>query len=688
MGRPIHQLLFVLTAILLINPILLSQEGQKEIVGHNRHKAQLAIDDSNFHKAIAYYNRFVKDKNLYPYDKHNRGVCYFRLGDVESACRDYMDGVKQNSNSLKFLCDSTFKLEKLQTYFYTDESLSAGNGFRPKYTKEDTLRGALRPERTCFDVHYYNLNIRINPRKKSIEGYNEIHFIGKNKSNVIQLDLFPNFSIERIIWGDLLPLDYHREYGAIFINLPQSIETQKKYKITVFYKGKPRKAPNPPWDGGFVWSRDRWLRHWVGVSCEHLGASSWWPNKDHLSDRPDSMSISVEVPSKYQAICNGTLQNVVKVNDKFTRYEWHINYPINNYNVTFYMGKYSEFTDTLAIEGDTLVKRYHVMPYHLEKAKRHFSQDRNLLLFYHDYFGPFPFPEDNFRMVESPYQGMEHQTAIAYGNDYEKSYKKSRYKTAKLDYIIVHEAAHEWWGNSLAATDMADIWLHEGFATYAEYLYIEHLLGYNEYQSEMVRISGSIYNQWPMVENYDVNENAFAGNDVYHKGAVMLHCLRTIINNDSLFKHLIKNFHLKYRDSVITTQTFVDYAQPYSHTDLTPFFAVYLYKTSLPVLNYSLQFRNDSLVFNYSWEGVEKGFEMPFAVKRNKFKEDAHAEENLAVRLVGRTKVQTKVFPNTKDITFFTYTNPSIIDDCPKHGYTYYHTKCIDCHVDLELNDK
>ena len=346
----------------------------------------------------------------------------------------------------------------------------------------------------------------------------------KQPTRSIQIDLFENFKINSITWNEI-PLTWRREYNAIFIDFPKQLETGEFHNIEISYQGKPLIAPNPPWDGGFVWEQDKNKNLWLGVACEQLGASSWWPNKDHLSDKTDSMRIQLEIPSGYQAVSNGDLVNTRAITKRRDCFTWFVEYPINNYNVTFYVGKYAAFNDTLIQDNDTLRMDYNVLEHNLDTAREHFVQAREVLQFYNKAFGYYPFAKDGFGLVESPYEGMEHQSAIAYGHGYKKNSAQD-YRNGFYDYIIVHEAAHEWWGNSVTARDMADVWIHEGFATYAEFMFIEDRLGKDEYYYELTDKSRYIFNVWPMVQNRDVNEDTFASNDVYNKGAMMLHCLQ------------------------------------------------------------------------------------------------------------------------------------------------------------------
>ncbi len=601
----------------------------------------------DFHGVITSLDKFLKILPGTSTAIYNRGIAKLNLGDLEGACIDLSLaktlGFKMDNNFYAYMCDKDFKLDLLKKEFYKNTELYADLDYRPKYTRKDTLRGALRPERTCFDVFYYDLEVKIIPRGKKIAGQNSVYFHVTEPTTRIQLDLFEQYSIKGIIWNGK-QLVYHREFDAVFIDFPQKLNPGEDQKIRVIYSGNPRKAPNPPWDGGFVWKKDKRRNQWTGVACEQLGASSWWPVKDHLSDEPDSMTITVDVPENYMAVSNGRLRSVRDAGKKYKSYEWFVSYPINNYDVTFYMGKFDYFTDTVHIERDTLLMKYYVLPCNLEKAKEHFKQANEVVSFYSKVFGEYPFMRDGFGLVESPYAGMEHQTAIAYGNGYDNSGGTNGYRNKKYDYIIVHEAAHEWWGNSVTAGDMADIWIHEGFATYAELLFIEHIFGEEEYLYELNKRRAYIFNFWPMVENRNVNENSFAGSDVYFKGATMLHCLRCTINNDSLFFRIIKEYCVKNRYKIVDTQSFIDFVNDYTHQDYGPFFEKYLYEKDLPVLKYIFTREGNNMVITYKWDGVKEGFFMPFAIRTDK---------NQPLRLEATTQYQTVTLEGVKWFTFY-----------------------------------
>jgi aminopeptidase N len=626
-----------------------------------------SLQEGNLIFGLELTNKYLELSPNSKYAFYNKGVALYQLGDMRGSCENFNRafelGFTKNEKSIDYYCNKEYKLKTLKEFYYKDELLTAENGYRPQYTKKDTLRGLLRPERSCFDVTFYNLSVRILINSKSIVGNNEIYFRVLEPTKRIQLDLAENMIIDSIVRYKQKLL-YSREYDAVWIDFPEELKKQSSEKITVYYKGKPRFAPNPPWDGGFVWKKSGIFTQFVGVACEQLGASVWWPTKDHLTDRPDSMGINIEVPDKYQAVCNGTLRKVTKAGNKYSRFEWFVQYPINNYNATFYMGKYVEFTDTLLTLGDTLICRYHVLPKNLEIAKKHFKQAHEVIDFYNRTYGPFPFWKDNFRMVESPYEGMEHQTAIAYGDAYDTDKNVISFQNKNYDYIIVHEAAHEWWGNSTTVGDMTDAWIHEGFATYSEYLFLEEKLGYTESLKELQKRMLSVFNFWPMVQNRNVNENAFASGDIYVKGAAMLQSLRSTVNNDSLFMAMIHGFYTEYKNSIVETTDFIEYANYFLCENYTPFFEKFLYDTDLPILNYTYERKPEGILFTYQWNEVPENFQMAFGIE---------SIPGNGIRLVGTTHKQEILLEQATTFNFYNLSKD--LSNAPHNSFTYYWTK-------------
>lgn len=626
-----------------------------------------AFEQKNFHGTIAYLDTLL---GIYPLADafYNRGIAKINLGNRSGACDDLNNAVSLGANLnkafIEYECNPSYLRDLMLKQFYKNTKVFPETGYRPKYTRADTLRGALRPERTCFDVNFYDLKVRIIPAGKKIKASNSVYFEVVQPTTRIQLDLFENLIIYEITWKGQ-ELKWVREFNAVFIDFPAELKKGERHMVTVAYGGKPLSAPNPPWDGGFVWKKDKNKNLWLGVACEQLGASSWWPTKDHLSDKPDSMQICLEVPSGYKAVSNGDLKKTENVQGNYTAFKWLVEYPINNYNATFYVGKYVSFSDTLIQGNDTLRLDYNVLEHNEETAERHFKQSIEVLEYYNKAFGFFPFARDGFGLVESPYEGMEHQTAIAYGHGYGNNTAQD-YRNKIYDYIIVHEAAHEWWGNSVTAADMADAWIHEGFATYAEYMFLENRLGKDEYYHELTENSRYIFNIWPMVQNRDVNEDAFASNDIYNKGAMLLHCLRSNINDDSLFFSLVHDFCVQNKYKTVNSNDFIRFTNRYTSTDYSDFFAKFLYDTEKAVLEYTFDQRGDNLVLRYRWAEVGKGFIMPFGVA---------TDSGRGIRLTATTEWKETVLEDTEWFNFYNLWKG--YQGCPDNSYTYYDTRMI-----------
>ena len=654
----------ILILLIILPSSMLRAQDEEDLT--NKVLVQFNLQD--FVGCIETCNQTLK---LYPKNKDvykARTLSYLILGDLKGAQKEYeiaeSHGVNLNEKSLRIIFDEDFKLKFLTKFFYKDEKIYPELGYRPRYTLKDSLRGALRPERTCFDVTFYNLKLKIDPKAKTIAGTNEITFRVVQPTKRIQIDLFAIYHIASITWQNK-SLTYHREYDAIFIDFPENLPVGNLETIAIEYSGKPQKASNPPWDGGFVWKKDKKGNLWDAVACEHLGASSWWPNKDHPSDESDSTLLTFIVPNGYDVISNGRLRSKTPVDHNYTSHTWFVSNPINNYDVTFYLGKYSHFSDTINNTSGEFPLDFYAMPYDFDVARKTFAQTKEILEYYEQAFGPFPFMKDKYGLIEAPYEGMENQGAIAYGNEFNKKDQGQIYLNRKYDYIIVHESAHEWWGNSVTASDMADIWLQEGFATYAEMMFIEHKYGYLEYLKEMKRKMAEIFNVWPVVQNYNVNENSFASNDCYTKGAVTLHNLRCLMDNDSLFFKLLKDFALKYEKKIVTTTDFTKMVNDYTGKNYDPFFKKFLYDNNLPVLKYIYRREGNDIVLKYQWDEVDKGFVMPFCIATNGDK---------SYKLTATTDAQEVVLKNASTFRFFTFfIDP---DKAEHNGYTYYWTRC------------
>jgi len=493
-------------------------------------------------------------------------------------------------------------------------SLFSCDIFSQEYTLSDSLRGNLSKKRTCYDVFFYDLNIIIDEKKKAIiNSYNDLHIEAIDDFNKIQIDLFNNLEITSIEFENDI-LEYQRISNAIFVDFPRKINKGERLIFRVNYTGFPRVAVNPPWDGGFSWEFDKNNNPWIGVSCQGLGASSWWPCKDHQSDEPDSMKITCTVRTPLKVISNGNQikQEIIYSNDlksEANQSTWFVSYPINNYNVTLSIADYSHFRDTYISNSDTLDLDYYVLTYNLEKARIHFKQVKPMLKCFEYLFGQYPFHNDGFSLVETPYLGMEHQSAIAYGNNYLPGYNGNKNFIAGLDfdYIIIHETGHEWWGNSITTNDIADMWVHEGFCTYSEVLYVECIYGYEVMLDYIENQKRFVQNDKPIVGNYNVNKRG--SNDMYQKGSLMLHTLRNVINDDSLWFSIIKGISEDFKYKVIDGVDILDYIKNKVKIDLKTFFEQYLYNRRIPIFEYKIQKEGREFVLLYRWNAI-KDFNM------------------------------------------------------------------------------
>lgn len=533
------------------------------------------------------------------------------------------------------------------------------DGMPASFSHSDSLRGGLRPERTCYDVNFYDLNIKLNVADKSISGYNTMYFTANKKFDSLQIDLFENMVIDKIEHNEI-PLIYRRDGNAIFVTMDKSILPKSKDKIRIVYHGVPIKAKRAPWDGGFVWAKDNDGKDWIAVACEGTGASLWWPCKDELSDEPDSMKITCTIPSDLQFVGNGMMLTDTKNIDSTRTTTWKVSYPINNYNVTLNIGNYMHFSDAYhSTEMTTdLALDYYVMPYNLEKAKKQFTQVKPMMACYEKYFGAYPFWNDGYALVETPYLGMEHQGAIAYGNKYKIGYDGRDFSGIGLDfdYIIIHESGHEWWGNSVSCKDLADLWIHEGFCTYSESVYVEELYGKKKAQDYIHAKQKGVANKEPIQGKYGVN-NEGAG-DMYNKSCLFLNTLRTVVNNDSLWFGMIHDFASKtFKLKNIDYNDVVRYFESRSRKSLRPLFEQYLKHPEIPTLIYKIEDKNKFMkTIYYKWKADAPNFQMRFYYDLNGKKDYAMASTNwssfdVRVRKVKKFVInQEKMYINIQKI--------------------------------------
>jgi len=491
-------------------------------------------------------------------------------------------------------------------------------GQAQEFTRKDSLRGNLTELRTCYDVTFYDLFVMVDEQERSLEkSYNIIHFTVVSDFDKMQIDLAQNMEVMRIEFEEK-ELEFSREFDAVFVYFPRVLKKGEQANIKVWYGGYPREAVNAPWDGGFSWKKDGNGNPWIGVSCQGLGASVWWPCKDHQSDEPDSMRITCTARYPLKIIANGNLRrDTAEWNQYFNSWvnvrEWFISYPINNYNVTLNIGDYVNFSEAYVSGNDTLKMDYYVLQDNLEKAKSHFQQVKPMMECFENYFGAYPFWNDGYALVETPYLGMEHQSAIAYGNDFLPGYhgNTSHIDGLDFDFIIVHESGHEWWGNSITTNDIADMWVHEGFCTYSEVLYVECMHGYDAMLSYVNNQKRSVRNDKAVIGPYHVNKGG--SSDMYFKGSLMLHTLRSLIEDDELWFEIIKGIANDFKHQTIDGQAIISYINKKSGKDFTNFFNQYLKNKEIPEFQYKLQQEGRNITLLYRWEAIPN-FDMPILI--------------------------------------------------------------------------
>ena len=478
------------------------------------------------------------------------------------------------------------------------------------FSRKDSLQGGLRPERTCFDVLHYDLNIKINPEEKSIVGYNEISFgILKNTSK-IQLDLFDNMQVDSIIYNKK-KLHYIREFNAVFIDFETPLLTKDRSALLRFYySGKPIIAKNAPWDGGFVYTNDSQEKPWIGVACQGTGASLWYPCKDSQSDEPDfGARIKVAVPNGLMDVSNGRLIGSEDLKNGYTRWDWEVSEPINTYSITVNIADYAHIHENYkGLDLD-----YYVLRENEAKARVHFEEVKPMMDCFQSKFGKYPFSYDGYKLVETSYLGMEHQSAVAYGNKYLQGYLGiDRTGTGiglLFDYITIHESGHEWFGNNITSKDSADMWIHEGFATYSESVYVECQYGYEKGQQYINGLKKNVDNDGPIIGPYGVNKEG--SNDMYDKGALFLNTLRHVVNNDTKWWNMFLKYSATFKRKIIDTETVVNFFNTQTGINLTPIFNQYLRHTAIP----KLELRRTKGKLQFRWESDETKFNMPIDIK-------------------------------------------------------------------------
>ena len=492
-------------------------------------------------------------------------------------------------------------------------SLSFSQGLledKSNFTRQDTLRGSITPEREWWDLSYYHLDIKVNPEQKTISGKNTIQYKVLKPYQVMQIDLQQPLMLTKVTQnGKTLAIKH--DGNAHFVTLLDNQNIGDTNSVIAFYEGKPREAVRAPWDGGISWKKDNNGNHFVASSCQGLGASVWWPNKDHMYDEVDSMLISVNVPKGLTNVSNGRLRSVEE-KENSTTFNWFVNNPINNYGVNINIGDYVNFSEVFKGENGDLDMNYYVLKDNLDKAKKHFKDAPKMMKAFEHWFGPYPFYEDSFKLVEVPYLGMEHQSSVTYGNKYMKGYLGNDLSRTglglKFDFIIIHEAGHEWFANNVTNVDIADMWIHEGFTAYSENIFIDYYYGKDASADYVIGTRANIQNDKPLIGDYNVNSEG--SGDMYYKGANMLHTLRQLIKDDEKWRQILRGLNKEFYHQTVTTKQIEDYIAKVSDLELEGFFNQYLRTTKIPLL----EFTHKNRELKYRWINVVDNFIMPIQV--------------------------------------------------------------------------
>ena len=478
------------------------------------------------------------------------------------------------------------------------------------FTRQDTLRGSITPQRAWWDLTYYHLDISVDPEKKYLKGSNTVHYKVLETSKEMQIDLQKPLKITRIV-QDNKDLDYSLDGYSYFIKLKKNQKKGQIKSLKIFYEGTPKVAIRPPWDGGLTWTRDSNGKHFIASSNQGIGASIWWPNKDHMYDEVDSMLISVNVPKDLINVSNGRLRSIEDFGETKT-FNWFVSNPINNYGVNINIGDYVSFSEVYDGEKGDLDMIYYVLRDNIERARTQFKDAVKMMEAFEHWFGPYPFYEDSFKIVEVPYLGMEHQSSITYGNKYMKGYLgRDLSRTGwglKFDYIIIHEAGHEWFANNITYKDIADMWVHESFTTYSENLFLDYHYGKEAASEYVIGTRAGISNSSPMIGTYGVNKR---GSDLYTKGANLLHTLRQIAKDDEIWRMILRGLNSEFYHQTVDTKQIEEYITSKIGFDLTTFFDQYLRDIRIPNLEYSIS----NGILTYRWIDVIDNFTMPLEIE-------------------------------------------------------------------------
>ena len=481
------------------------------------------------------------------------------------------------------------------------------------FSRQDTLRGSITPERIWWDLTYYHLKVQVDPEKRYISGENMIKYNVLSSNQTMQIDLQAPLNITKVT-QDGKNLKILHDGNAHFITLTKQQVIGNTESIIVQYEGNPKEAIRAPWDGGFSWKKDANGKHFIATSCQGLGASVWWPCKDHMYDEVESMRISVTVPSHLMDVSNGRLESVEN-HGETTTYNWFVDNPINNYGVNVNIGDYAHFSEIFDGEKGLLSMDYYVLKDNLEKAKKQFTDAPKMMKAFEHWFGPYPFYEDGFKLVEVPYLGMEHQSSVTYGNQYKQGYLGRDLSGTgwglKFDFIIIHESGHEWFANNITDIDIADMWIHESFTNYSESLFLDYYYGKKAASEYVIGLRKTIANKTPIIGKYNVNKSG--SSDMYNKGGNMLHTLRQLIDNDEKWRLILRKMNADFYHQTVTTKQIENFLSKETGFNLNPFFNQYLRTIKIPTLEHTIE--NKTL--KYRWTNTVANFEMPLKTTIN-----------------------------------------------------------------------
>lgn len=481
---------------------------------------------------------------------------------------------------------------------------------------QEELRGAITPERDWWDLRHYRLALQVFPETKSITGSNDIRFVTLKPGGRMQIDLQEPLEITSAKMRGI-ELTFTREGNVYWIDFPGELPAGVEQTVTIGYGGTPTESQNPPWSGGISWVKDDKGKPFIATTCQGIGASIWWPNKDHGYDEPDEgMDILITVPEELTAVSNGRLvETLVNNEEKTKQFHWRVTQPINNYGVNMNIGDYVNYSDTYQGEGGELTMDYWVLSYQLEVAQKQFKEAPRTLAAFEHWFGKYPFYEDSYKLVEVPYLGMEHQSSVTYGNGYQNGYRGRDLSGTgvgmKFDFIIVHESGHEWFGNNVSMKDAADMWIHEGFTNYSENLFVEYHFTENEAQDYVIGCRRLVRNDVPIIGTYDRNESG--SGDMYYKGGNLLHTMRHIINDDDKWREILRGLNQTFWHQTVTTEQVETYLSQQSGFDFSLYFDQYLRTTDIPLLKYSIE--GATLTFHF--EQIVEGLTFPIRIKVN-----------------------------------------------------------------------